>query len=231
MTGTLYGIGVGPGDPQLMTLKAVNTIKGCDIIAIPAEDKSVCTAFKIAIQAVPDMENKPIIPVHIPMTRDKAVLNEAYNKGISVIKSYLDRGKSIGFLTLGDPTVYSTYMIFHEKILKEGYNAVIISGVPSFCAAAARLNISLGKRKENIHIFPAAYSTDEIENLDGTKILMKSGDKIGELKEKLSELEKEDRIKAGAVVNCGMENEEVYENINDLNENAGYFTTIIVKSK
>lgn len=228
MTGVLYGVGVGPGDPELMTLKAVKAIKECDIIGIPAKDISSCTAYKIAIKAVPEIDEKQIICAPIPMTKDKNLLKEAYSNCCSNLEKELDKGKKIAFLTLGDPTVYSTYMTIHKKIKEKGYIAELISGVPSFCAVAAKLNLSLGSRRENIHILPGVYNADEIEKYDGTKILMKSAGRIDEVRTKILGNE---NLKAYAVTNCGMENEKLYTDICMLDDEAGYFTTIIVKDK
>lgn len=226
MTGVLYGVGVGPGDPELMTLKAIKAIKECDIIGIPAKDISSCTAYKIAIKAVPEIDEKQIICAPIPMTKDKNLLKEAYSNCCSNLEKELDKGKKIAFLTLGDPTVYSTYMTIHKKIREKGYIAELISGVPSFCAVAAKLNLSLGSRKENIHILPGVYNADEIEKYDGTKILMKSAGKIEEVKNKILASE---NLRAYAVTNCGMDSQKIYSDISLLSDDAGYFTTIIVK--
>lgn len=226
MTGVLYGVGVGPGDPELMTLKALRAIKECDIIGIPAKDTSSCTAYKIAMKAVPEISEKQILCAPIPMTRNKSLLNEAYRDCCNALEKELDSGRKIAFLTLGDPTVYSTYMTIHKKIIEEGYIAELISGVPSFCAVAAKLNLSLGSRRENIHILPGVYNADEIDKYDGTKILMKSAGKIEEVKNKILASE---NLRAYAVTNCGMDSQKIYSDISFLSDDAGYFTTIIVK--
>lgn len=229
MTGVLYGVGVGPGDPELMTLKAVRAIKECDIVGIPAKDISSCTAYKIAIKAVPEIAEKQIICAPIPMTTDKNMLKKAYVNCCNALEKELDNGRNIAFLTLGDPTVYSTYMAIHKIIREDGYLTELISGVPSFCAVAAGLNLPLGSRDESIHILPGFYNTDEIEKYDGTIILMKSAGRINEVKKKLVEAETKRNLKAYAVTNCGMAYEEICNDISLLSEDAGYFTTIIVK--
>lgn len=226
MTGVLYGVGVGPGDPELMTLKAVKAIKECDIIGIPAKDINSCTAYKIAIKAVPEIAEKQIICAPIPMTTDKELLKEAYGNCCNILEKELNNCKNIVFLTLGDPTIYSTYMTIHKRIREDGYVAELISGVPSFCAVAARLNLSLGSRRENIHILPGVYNSDEIEKYEGTRILMKSAGRIDEVKKKILA---DENLKAYAVTNCGMDDERVYSDISMLGDGAGYFTTIIVK--
>ena len=230
MIGRLYGIGVGPGDPELMTLKAVRIISQSDIIAIPSKDKDSCTAYNIAKQSVENMDLKEIVSIEIPMTKDRKKLSEAYEEGVRILEDKLLRGKSVAFVNLGAPTVYSTYMGVHERIVSDGFDAEIVSGVPSFCAVAARLGIPLAKTRESIHIYPATYENNDIFNTEGTKVLMKSGKRLAEVKRKLIDLEKKETAKAYAVTDCTMETETICRNINELDESLGYFTTIIVKS-
>ncbi len=229
MKGILYGVGVGPGDPELITLKAVRIIRECDIIGIPAATPASCTAYQVARKVVQEIEEKPILAVPVPMTKDKKKLSDAYKEGCQKLIIELNNGRNIAFLNLGDPAVYGTYMELHSRILEAGYRAEIVSGVPSFCAVAAALGIPLGARKENIHILPGSYDIGEWEQYSGTRILMKSGGKIGEVKKRLVRLEEEDQVKAYAVTNCGMEGQAVFHDIGNLKEDAGYFTTIVVK--
>lgn len=148
--GVLYGIGVGPGDPELMTLKAINTIKACDIIAIPAVSKEECYAYSI---------------------------------------------------------------------------------VQSFCAAAARLGISLGEMMDEIHIIPASYDVRDTVGYGGTCVYMKSGKKLAELIEVLrtGDAIRKKKMTVYGVTNCGMESEHVYIGLDELTEAKGYLTIVIVK--
>lgn len=229
--GVLYGVGVGPGDPELLTIKAVRVIKESDIIGIPAREASLCTSYQIALKAVPEMAAKEVIALPVPMTTDQDKLAESYERGTEKLIEFLAQGRKVALLNLGDPTVYGSYLKFHERVKERGYRAEIVSGVPSFCAAASALEISIGQEREAIHILPGVYVGDEVEEYTGTRVLMKSAGKIDELKEKLIGLEGEGRLKAYAVSNCGMEHEAIYRDISELDENAGYFTTIIVKER
>lgn len=231
MAGILYGVGVGPGDPELITLKAVNVIRDCDIIGIPAKTPVSCVAYRVAQEAVPELVDKPVLAVPVPMTADQKRLSDVYDEGCQRLLKALGEGSKIAFLNLGDPTIYGTYMELHNRVLGAGYEAKVISGVPSFCAVAAALDVPLGARKESIHILPGFYHTEELEQYEGTRILMKSGGRVGEVKERLIELEHNGNIKALAITNCGMENQVVCRDIRDLEEDAGYFTTIIVKEE
>ncbi|MDF2803264.1 MAG: precorrin-2 C20-methyltransferase [Anaerocolumna sp.] len=226
MAGNLYGIGVGPGDPELLTLKAVKIMKECDVIAIPAESKESCIAYLIAVQAVPELVFKEILPVSMPMTKDKEVLRLSHEKGAADVIELLDSERQVGFLTLGDPTVYSTYMYIHNRVKLRGYETEIINGIPSFCAVAATLGISLAENKDQVHIFPASYDLSDALSLQGTKIFMKMGKKLNEVRNKI----KEAKLEAYMVENCGMENEKIYKTIEEFPEEAGYYSLIIIKN-
>lgn len=105
----------------------------------------------------------------------------------------------------------------------------MISGVPSFCAAAGALGISLGDMQEEIHVIPASYEIRDTLELRGTRIYMKSGKKLAQLKELLSEQAKTRKIEVYAVENCGMIDEKRTYGIEQLNSEAGYLTLVIVK--
>lgn len=234
--GVLYGIGVGPGDPELMTLKAINTIKACDIIAIPAVSKEECYAYSIVQAVLPEIEKKQIMCTPFPMIKDKEKLTISHNKIYSDIVSELEAGKNVAMLTIGDPSVYSTYMYIHKRVMQAGFTAVMISGVPSFCAAAARLGISLGEMRDEIHIIPASYDVRDTMGYGGTCVYMKSGKKLAELIEKLrttdgsdTKTDEEAKMTVYGVTNCGMESERVYRGLDELTEAKGYLTIVIVK--
>lgn len=221
--GILYGIGVGPGDPQLMTLKAVRTALDCDVIAVPHKEPEKCTALNIALGAAPELAEKELLAVDMPMTKDKDALERAYAAGAEAICSVLAQGKTVCFLTLGDPTVYSTYLYLHHRVAARGYETHIIPGITSFCAAAAELGISLCENKEQLHIIPGTYTPSEALELSGTKVMMKNN-----LPKTLAAL-RERGANAAMVENCGMTNQHVYRTLEEIPEDAGYFSLLIVK--
>lgn len=227
MSGTLYGIGVGPGDPELLTLKAIRTIKESDIIAVPREQKEQSVAYQIVKQVIEDIDEKLILPIYMPMTKDRQQLQKSHQKGAEKIIEYLEQGKKVAFLTLGDPTIYSTYLYLHRLIEDRGYKTEIVSGVPSFCAVSARLNQGLVENKEQLHIIPSSYDLRDSLHLPGTKILMKAGKKLGAVKAQLAQLDSQVYM----IENCGMENEKIYKSIEEIKEDAGYYSLIIVKEK
>ena len=112
--GILYGVGVGPGDPELLTCKAVRIIAQADVIALPAETKENCVAYRIARGAVKEIDEKEFLFIPMPMTKDRAVLKESHDNGARAVEACLREGKQVAFLTLGDVTVYSTYLYIHR---------------------------------------------------------------------------------------------------------------------
>ena len=226
MRGKLYGVGVGPGDPMLMTLKAVEVIRESDIIAVPARDKHDCVAYRIASRAV-ELEHRECLEIEMPMTRNREKLERYHEQGAEQLEKALSAGKKIAFLTLGDPTVYSTYIYLHQRIAARGYETEIISGVPSFCAAAGSLQISLAEQSDEIHVIPAGYGVREAVGLPGTKVFMKAGSRMGQLKQALRDTHSEVYM----VENCGMEQEKKYYGAKDMNEDAGYYSIVFVKDK
>ena len=225
MTGTLYGLGIGPGDPELLTLKAVRLIRENEVIAFPGEMPKETVAYKIAVQAVPELAEKELTALPMPMTKDPKVLEETHTHAADIVENFLKNGKNVVFLTLGDPTVYSTYLYVHKKILERGLKAEIVSGITSFCAVAARLNMGLVEKAEPLHVIPASYQIEEALRLPGTKVLMKAGKKMKEVKATLQEI----GAQAVMIENCGMPDEKIYANAEEIPENAGYYSLIIVK--
>ncbi len=225
MKGIAYGVGVGPGDPELMTLKAVRLIKENDIIAVPGTEPKETVAYKIAAGAVPEIAEKTLLPINFPMVKDRAAIDEEHKKGAKLIASYLDQGKNVVFLTLGDSTIYCTFSYVQHYLEADGYKVELVNGIPSFCAAASRLNISLTEWNEPLHVIPAVHKSGEALDLPGTYVLMKSASHMKDSKALLRESGKD----VMCVENCGMENEKVYRSLEEIPDDAGYFSLIIAK--
>lgn len=227
--GILYGVGIGPGDPELITLKACRRIQEADVIAVPNKNKEKSVAYNIVIQALPKLiedNSKEWLELPMPMTSDKATWEESHYEAAKKIKAFLESGKTVAFLTIGDPTVYSTYMYIHELIVREGFQAEIISGVPSFCAAAARLQTPLCLQEEELHVIPASKNLDEALSLSGTRVFMKVGSKLKDLKEELS-----DTDELLVVENCGTSEEKIYIGKDEAADKTSYMSLAIVKNK
>lgn len=225
--GCLYSVGVGPGDPELMTLKAIKTIKKCPVLILPAASREKCAAYQIARQILPEIDEKEAICLVMPMTKDKEKLEKNHEEGAMKVAQILEEGRNAAFLTIGDPTVYATSMYIHQRTAQMGYQTQIISGVPSFCAAAAKIGVSLGEKQEQIHIIPASYDIENAMKLSGTKILMKAGKKMPFVKQCV----KQHQGWAAMVENCGMQDEHLWTDPDSMPEQPGYYTLVIAKDR
>lgn len=227
MSAMLTGIGVGPGDPELMTLKAMKKLQACDLLVVPDADKGESTAYKIALQACPELASKPQLVVRMPMTHDRAQWRASHRAAADQIEAQLDQGKHVAFITLGDPTVYATYMYVHKMVADDGYPTEIVSGIPSFCAVAAKLNISLAEGSQMLHIVPSSHGIENALTMPGVKVLMKAGSKMGKVRSQLIQAD----MDVSMVENCGMPTERVFHSAEEIPEDAGYFSLIIAKDK
>lgn len=249
---------MGPGDPELLTLKAIRIIRECDTLVFPAKDAESCRAYRIVSLGCPEVSGKRMMFRPFPMTKEQEVLDRFHDALSRELCAELSEGKTVGFLTIGDPSVYSTYSYIRSRVQDMGFDCETIPGVPSFTAAAARLGISLADGSEMIHIIPGSGDTGQSLSYPGTRIYMKSGMRLGELKKALLSKEtllretlsreslseeteacgnkargdetqgKEERI--FAVSDCGMDSETLIYGAEALNDKAGYLTVVIVKS-
>lgn len=223
--GILYGVGVGPGDPELLTLKAQRILREADVIAVPDKGAGEKTALTIIGELA---ESRPLLYCAAPMTRDPARLEASYEENARRITGLLDEGKTVAFITLGDPSIYSTYLYTHRRVLSMGYRAEIIPGVPSFCAVAAALGTGLCEGGDRLLIVPASHrDTEDCLSVDANYVFMKAGREIGALREALAEHGLLDR--ASLVENCGMEAERIYPHFADAPSDSGYFSVVVVK--
>jgi len=218
MDGILYAVGVGPGAPDLLTLKAVKILEKADIIACPSKENKPGIAYNIASQTCPSILSKETLPLDFPM--HKGHLTDAHNHAAEKIIAELKTGKTVAFLTLGDPGFYSTFSYISDMVKKSGYTVEIINGVSSFCAAAAKIGCSIAEGEESVMI-----TTGEYIPFDGTLIIMKAVSRLKELKAEIKNTGKT----AYLIENCGMQDEAVYYDVDSIPDKAGYFSTIIVK--
>lgn len=218
MAGKLYAVGVGPGDPELITIKALKTIKNADCIACPESNGEPGTAYKIAKEAIPEVSSKELVILEFPMRKDD--LSDAHQKAAKQVIHYLSLGKDVAFLTLGDPEFYSTFYYVANIIKEQGYEIEIVSGITSFSAAAAKLEFPLSLGDESVMITSGKFS-----EFDGTLVMLKAGSKLKEIKEKASAYNKNVYM----IENCGMPDEKVYFDLHSIPDEAGYFSLVIVR--
>jgi precorrin-2/cobalt-factor-2 C20-methyltransferase len=232
MKGKLYGIGVGPGNPDLMTLRAKELLEKAQVIAYPVKklgEEGV--ALNIISQRV-DVKGKEVVELLFSMNPDDEVRKKCRAEAMEKICGLLDQGKDIAMVTLGDVSVYSTYMYIDRDIQKRGYETEVVPGIPSFChgAALARLPLMIGE--ESVAVVSLAKRNNEnaekvldaVDNL----VIMKAFASIPAIVEMLN---KRNIPLANATVmsNIGMEDE--YLGPLDPNREYGYFTTVLIKKK
>jgi len=230
MKGRLFGIGAGPGDPELLTLKAVNIIQKCDVIAIPMAGHEKSVVFSIVEKYA---TGKELLECSFAMDKDMAKRKESRQRAAEHIIQFLDRGKDVGFVTLGDPTTYSTYMYVHEIIAGMGYCAEIVPGVTSYTATAAAFGVALCEDEEVLTIIPMRHSEsiDGLLDYPGNKVIMKSGENLACLLEKLKERGYGKKTKIACRVT--MDGQQLFDSIDDYekSQGAGYLTVVIVSEQ
>ena len=218
MKGILYAVGVGPGDPDMLTIKAVKTINMADVIACPAKDSKPGIAFQIAKQACPSVSEKEVMVMSFPMKMGD--LSKAHQEVAEQITDKLKLGKNVAFLTLGDPEFYSTFFYIADIIKGQRFDIELVNGITSFSAVGASLKIPLALGRE-----PVMITSGEYIPFDGTLIILKAGAHLKEIKNKVSESGKT----AYMVENCGMPDERIFNNTESMPDEAGYFTVVIVR--
>ena len=237
--GTFYGIGVGPGDPELITVKALKTIKSCPVIAAPRTGNGDMVALDIVWRTgilsesaeIAEEFDKKILAMDFTMDKDPAKRKENYRKNAEAAASYLDNGQDVAMVTLGDVSLYSTVHYIADELKSRGYEIIMVPGVPSFSAAAASLAIPLAEMDAPVHIIPSVRNnSDDYLDLPGTKVLMKAG---RHLHRTLDELDMRGLLDVTSLaVNCGMDDEILIKKLGDdepLPDKTGYFTTVIVR--
>lgn len=225
--GVLYGVGVGPGDSGLMTLKAVETIGKCPVVASPRTRNGGMVAYDIAAGAV-DMSGKTVLPLDFAMSHDADERAASHRVAADQLRRELDQGRSVAMLNLGDVSIYASYRYLADILEPEGYRLEMIPGVTSFSAAAAVLGASLTDMNAPLHIIPeGAGLTDEMLTGEGTKVIMKSGRQLPRMVAQLAGLGL--LSDAMMVQNCGMANEKVFRGLEGAEFSDDYFTVVIVK--
>ena len=237
--GTFYGIGVGPGDPELITVKALKIIKSCPVIAAPRTGNGDMVALDIVWRTgilsesaeIAEEFDKKILAMDFTMDKDPAKRKENYRKNADAAARYLDNGQDVAMVTLGDVSLYSTVHYIADELKSRGYEIIMVPGVPSFSAAAASLAIPLAEMDAPVHIIPSVRNnSDDYLDLPGTKVLMKAG---RHLHRTLDELDRRGLLDVTSLaVNCGMDDEILIKRLGDdepLPDKTGYFTTVIVR--
>lgn len=217
--GKFYGIGVGPGDPALITMKAAQILSKVDMVIAPAADKE-SLALKIAQPYI----NCKVIEMNFPMISNKNTLNDIWDKNVKIIQEILQEGNDTAFITLGDPMIYSTYTYILSRLC--GYEIETIPGITSFCAAASKVNIPIAEGDAPFAVIPVKDKKlleKTLKDFDNV-ILMKISRNYDEVVRAL----KENGFCAVLITHCGQEDERIEFDLDKyLGRGVSYLSLII----
>ncbi len=231
--GTLYGIGAGPGDPELLTIKGHRYLMECPVIAYPKKKMGEPSyAFGIVEKYVNPSE-KTMLGLVFPMTRNQEILHQQWNETVDTVWNHLSKGENVAFVTEGDPMIFSTF-IHLSRVLKERYKVakvVSIPGVSSMNAAASRLAVPFADGDDSIAIVPATRDRQKmktaLENHDCV-IFIKVAKVFDQMVDLLTELHLLD--KASAVTKVTAPDEMIWRNVEELRGvDLNYLTLMVVR--
>lgn len=227
--GEFFAVGVGPGDPDLLTRQACAVLERCPVIAAPRVPSGEMLALRIAAGAV-CMADKTLLPLDFSMSGDKSVRAAGYRAAADDIAAELTAGRDVAMVNLGDVSVYATGYYVLDELRSRGFAVRMIPGVPSFCAVAAELGRSLTEPDAPLHILPAGVSDlDAALTLPGTRVLMKSGRSMGAVAAALKRHGLSE--KSAMVADCGLPTQQVFATMEALPEKISYFATVLVPEK
>ena len=233
-TGTLYGIGVGPGDPELITIKASKILNKVDVVFAAASTKnSHSMAMSIAKPHIP--ATTPVRMLSFPMTRDKKKTEATWRNHALTINKELELGRDVAFLTLGDCMTYSTYgyILEHIRKIASRVNVKSIPGITSYQAAASCLNIPLVEGEETLMVVSGAKGGDRLRQLSikpECVVFLKAYRNVEDITSALNESGLYNY--SVGVLNCGLPEEEIVRDIKEFSKRQpNYWTLIIAKQK
>jgi len=235
----LIGIGVGPGDPELLTVKAAKAIQNADTIMCPAsgEDRP-SIALSIVSSLIDKSKTQKIVKLIFPMTKDKDILEQTWKKNAKIMAETVLSGKNVVYLTVGDPYLYSTWIYMH-KDLKENYPDMeisVIPGIVSMFTFASKVGVSIAEGAEKVAIIPSCYdlsSVKEIAKNSESMIFLKDGRYFDKVIEVLKESGFPDNSIFAIGQDLGTENEIIRKmtlgEVNDGTLTTKYFSILVVK--
>lgn len=235
----LIGIGVGPGDPDLLTVKAVNAIQNADVIMCPAskEDRP-SIALSVVDSIIDKSKNQEIVKLIFPMTKDKDVLVETWKKNAKIMAEKVLTGKNVVYLTVGDPFLYSTWIYMYRDISENhpDINISVIPGIVSMFTFASKVGVSIAEGAEKVAIIPSCYdlsSVKEIAKNSESMIFLKDGRYFDQVIQVLKEAGFPDNSIFAIGQDLGTEHEIIRKmtlgEVNDDTLTTKYFSILVVK--
>lgn len=234
MLGTLYGIGVGPGDPELLTVKAIRVLHVVDhVFAASSTKNDYSLALEIAREHL--KPNTAVDFLDFPMTFDSNRLETAWHANCLKVTLFLEQGRNVAFLTLGDPMTFSTFVYLMRKVQSRlpEVPIEIVPGITSFQAAAACAAIPLAEGEESITVISGAKGGNRLKeaiNVSDNVVLMKAYKQFANILENIKELGLQKSC--CFVSRCGLEGEVIEKNFEQLEKvNPHYLSLMILKKK
>jgi precorrin-2/cobalt-factor-2 C20-methyltransferase len=228
MSATLYGVGVGPGDPELMTVKAWRLISTAKVVAYLAANGRDSTARDIAKPFI--AEDAEHLVIDMPMRVERAPGEAAYDKGAEAIATHLKSGRDVVMLCEGDPFFYGSFMYLFARLAKD-FKTVVVPGVTSITAAAAAIGRPLAARDEVLKVLPATLDADRLRDelmTAPSAAIIKVGRHFGKVRNILGSL---DLITRAVVIEKATHTDQHIMKVEDVEaDTLPYFTTILVYS-
>ena len=174
-------VGCGPGDPELLTVKAVNAIKNADVIMCPTSKEGKPSIALSVVSSLIDKDKNPeIVNLVFPMTKDKDILENTWQKNSQIIAESVFSGKKVVYLTVGDPYLYSTWIYLHRELSVKhpNINITVIPGIVSMFTFASKIGISLAEGAEKMAVIPSCYDLSKVKEIAkncDTMIFLKDG--------------------------------------------------------
>jgi len=231
--GILYGIGVGPGDPDLITIKAAKILNQVDIVFAAASTKnSHSLAVNIASAHIPD--RTVVKMLRFPMTSDKNETRKAWKAHARTIIDELEEGRNVAFLTLGDSMTYSTYgyILKYVQTLAPHLEAQTVPGITSYQAAAARLNTPLVEGEESLMVVSGVEGGKRLRELRGKPenvVFLKAYRNVSDIKAAIDETG--NYPSCVGVKSCGQSSEEIIQDIGELSQRKPDYWTLIISKQ
>jgi precorrin-2/cobalt-factor-2 C20-methyltransferase len=232
--GVLYGVGAGPGAPDLLTLRALSVLRSADVLALPrSSDFGESVAWQIVREHCGNCDGQIRLKLTFPMSKDAATVAPQVARAVDAIGAHLTEGRSVAFVTEGDPSVYSTFGYVRDEARRRwpALAVQVIPGVTSITSVASVGGVALADGQERVAIVPATYGVDDLVDLFtrfDTVVLMKLG---AELPAILAALERTELVDhAFFVSKATMTEERVVRDVKTLRgEHGGCFAMMIVK--
>tara|TARA_R110001592_G_scaffold351405_1_gene648512 strand:+ start:246 stop:983 length:738 start_codon:yes stop_codon:yes gene_type:complete len=228
--GLFIGVGVGPGDPELLTLKAYRAIQNADVICYLENESGQSQALDIAVEALKNpIKKQQYLGVRFAMSRERVAANLAYDKAISLIQEQLRQGNTVAFLCEGDPLFFGSFTYLLER-LDSQYASHVIPGIPAFVAATAELQIPLTVLKQSFAVITGRHSDAKIKTAllaHDAVVIMKAGIERPRLIALLKETKRFDD--ANYLEYISRDNQKVITDLHQLADQAGpYFSLFVI---